>query len=205
MNILRAVGEHIGIFSSPISERAIEDSFAEPNRDSPLRKTPQAFPAAIETEVPHCCFFCSWCGEKILLAHESAGLPFGGPAIRRIEARSIGTVCTACGHVAPFSLFRGCHGYDTRHKFMPARHKGKTVLLDMLRCKEETCVFPLPFFVTFDAELCEENVKEFASRWFWDDLVCPAGHPVAPPKWLFEAGVYRGSRDLMRMGVPRAR
>jgi hypothetical protein len=205
MNILRAVGEQMGIFSSLNSARAKQGSFKYPDREVADLDTAHSIARAVETEIPHCCFYCSWCGLPILLPHESAGLPFGGPAVRRIEARSIGTVCTACGHVAAYSLFRGCYGYDTRHKFMPARLKGRTVLLDSLPCKEETCVFPLPFFVTFDAEFSEENIKQFAAKWCWDDLVCPAGHFVEAPKWLFEAGPYRGSRDLMKLGVPRAR
>jgi hypothetical protein len=205
MNILRSVGQHIGIFSSPDSERARQGSSEYPDREAAEPNTVHPVEHPVETEIPHCCFFCTWCGLPILLLHESVGLVFGGPAIRRVEARSIGTVCSSCGHAAAYSLFRGCHGYDTRHKFVPAHPKGKTVLLDSLPCQEETCVFPLPFFVTFDAEFTEDNVKLFAAKWRWDDLVCPAGHLVDAPKWLFEAGPYRGSRDLMKLGVPRPR
>ena len=39
------------------------------------------------------------------------------------------------------------------------------MLLDWLACMEKSCVFPLPFFVTFDEQFTEENVKEQAAQW----------------------------------------
>jgi hypothetical protein len=195
----------MGIFSLPDSGQMKQYPFEHPNSEVAALNAVQAFEHPIETAIPHCCFYCSWCGLQILLPHESVGLAFGGPAVRRLEARSIGTVCPACGHAAAYSLFRGCPGYDTRHKFVPSLAKDKVLLLDSLPCEEETCVFPLPFFVALDAEFSDENVKQRAGMWQWDGLVCPAGHIVRAPKWLFEPGPYRGSRNLMKLGVPRGR
>jgi hypothetical protein len=192
--------------------------FASPDRDStkraPLEVTEAAIDeakaahrsvAAIETEIPHCCFYCSWCGSPILLPHDSLGLPFGGPLIRRIEARSIGTVCGNCSHVGGYSLFHGCHGYNTRHRFVQARPTGKTVLLDWLRCDERTCVFPLPFFTTLEDDAAEGKIKEFAAQWIWDDLKCTSDHDVHVPRWLLEAGLHRVPIDLTKVGAQQPR
>jgi hypothetical protein len=141
---------------------------------------------AIETEIPHCCFHCAACGTPILLPHDSLGLPFGGPLIRRIEARSIGTVCPSCGEAGTYSLFHGCQGYNTRHRFVPARPAGKTVLLDWLRCQEHTCAYPLPFFATLEDDCADATLKQRAAAWNWDQLLCTAGHAVKAPGWLFD-------------------
>jgi hypothetical protein len=201
MNILRAVSEQLHLFTSPergaghtVSVVPSLSAFGEP-------ETPHRSSISLETEIPHCCFYCSWCAAPVLLPHESLGLPFGGPLIRKIEARSIGTVCLSCGRVGTYSLFRGSPGYNTRHKFVASRPLGSTVLLDWLACQETTCVFPLPFFVTFDVNFSEANVKELAARWSWEDLMCSVGHLIYAPKWIIEPGPHRGSLDITQMAI----
>jgi hypothetical protein len=196
MNIFRAVSEQLHIFTSPDRLRAdvsqTELSGLEP-------EAPRRIISSIE--IPHCCFYCVWCASPILLPHESLGMPFGGPPVRKIEARSIGTVCPACSHVASYSLFRGSAGYNTRHKFVPSRNLGTTMLLDWMPCEETSCVFPLPFFVKFDEKINEANVKESAAHWFWDDLTCSVSHVIAAPKWLYEPGPHRGALDVTHMAI----
>ena len=75
MNILRAVTEQLHIFTSP--ERGL--AHIDPTRET---ETPHRSSVSIETEIPHCCFYCSWCASPIVLPHESLGLHFGGPLIR---------------------------------------------------------------------------------------------------------------------------
>lgn len=140
---------------------------------------------------PHCRFFCRWCGSVILLPHERMGLPFGGPYLRRIEVRSVATACEACGHVSNFSLFRGSPGFDTRHGLVPVEPRGELVLLDWLKCAEESCSYPLPLFAQPKAPLIAEDVPELASRWNWDELVCAMGHRILTPTWVFGRPVYR--------------
>jgi hypothetical protein len=194
MNLLRAFGAYIGN-ETPDQENSIPRVIL----DQPVSSTP------IETEIPHCCFYCLWCGSAMMFPHDSLGHAFGGPMIRKIETRCIGTVCQRCERVAAYSLFRGCPGYDTRHKFMQARAVGRTMLLDWLACVEKSCVFPLPFFVTFNDSLTEENVIERAAQWLWDDLNCSVSHVIHPPQWLHEPGLYRRPLDLNRAGAQRAR
>jgi hypothetical protein len=198
MNILRSVTEQLHIFTSPDHAQANVGQSSSPVPEPEAAH--RAF-SRIEAEIPHCCFFCAWCASPILLPHESLGMPFGGPLIRKIDARSIGTVCLACGHVGTYSLFRGGQGYNTRHKFVSSHSAGTTVLLDQLDCMEPTCVFPLPFFVTFDEKFSEAHVKEFAVRWIWDDLACPVGHLIQAPKWLNEPGPHRGTLDLTHLAI----
>lgn len=202
MNILRAFGEQIGIFTSPKDSRELKTSL----QPMPIIVAPQPpSPVLLDIEIPHCCFYCSWCEAQILLPHDGLGFAFGGPPIRKIEARSIGTICGSCAHVGTYSLFRGCQGYNTRHRFLPVRPQGRTVLLDWLPCEAESCVFKLPFFVTYDDDLTEENLKEWAPKWLWSDLTCSVGHVIQPPKWLFEVRPHRAALDLARAGVQRIR
>ena len=205
MNILRAFGEQIGIFTSPKDSANNKPSLVQP---APANKDAEQLyqdTVALDIEVPHCCFYCADCSAQILLPHDSLGFAFGGPMIRKIEARSIGTVCPSCGRVGTFSLFRGCHGYDTRHRFVPATLQGRTVLIDWLPCDAESCVFKLPLFVTFDDALTEQNLKEWAPRWLWENLACSVGHAIPAPKWIFEARPHRAALDLARAGVQRRR
>ena len=204
MNILRAFGEQIGIFTSADRSGTKQLSLvgSEPASAPPA---PAQDIEPIEIETPHCCFYCAWCESSILLPHDGLGFAFGGPQIRKIEARSIGTICGSCGHVGTYSLFRGCQGYDTRHRFVPSPLAGQTVLLDWLPCDEETCVFKLPFFITFDEDLTEENLKEWAPKWLWNGLTCSVGHIVQPPRWLFQTRPHRAALDLARAGVQRPR
>jgi len=205
MNFLRIFGEQIGIFASSGPAHIQFTPSDESGLLPPQARESYAPPAPIETEIPHCCFECSHCNSLILLPHDGLGYAFGGPAIRKIETRAIGTACPACGHVGVYSLFRGCPGYTTRHKFAPAPAAGRTMLLDWLPCEEETCVFPLPFFVTFDDAITEETVRRFAEKWVWNDLVCQAGHTIQLPQWLSQPGPHRGAIDLTRTGVQRPR
>jgi hypothetical protein len=196
MNILRAVSEQLHVFTLPDHARTDPGHAAIP---IVAPEAPNRFTSAIE--VPHCCFYCSWCASPILLPHESLGMPFGGPLVRKIEARSVGTVCMACGHAGSYSLFRGGVGYTTRHKFVPSRTIGTTMLLGWMPCEESTCVFPLPFFVAFDEKLDEANVKEFAARWYWEDLMCPVSHMVAAPQWINESGPHRSALDVTQLAI----
>jgi hypothetical protein len=192
MNILRTVKEQLHLLTSPDH---VDSSLSNAIRELEASRRSSLI------EIPHCCFYCAWCASPILLPHESLGMPFGGPLVRKIEARSIGTVCLACGHVGTYSLFRGGQGYNTRHKFVPSHSAGMTVLLDHLHCMEPTCVFSLPFFVTFDEKFSEDNVKDFAVRWNWDDLTCSVGHVILAPEWLNEPGPHRGALDVTHLAI----
>lgn len=195
MKFLRSLGEQIGILTSA----------EHMSSESVVTKQPPKDGASVETAIPHCCFYCSWCRSEILLPHDSLGYAFGGPMIRKIETRSIGTVCTACAHAAAYSLFRGCPGYDTRHKFVESSAKGRTLLVDWLPCIEDSCVFPLPFFVVFDNEFTQENLKERAAQWIWSDVTCSVSHVVQPPAWLSGPASYRGAMDLNLTRAPMRR
>ena len=146
------------------------------------QKTPAAKPAPVIPEVscalPHCCFYCSWCGEPILLPHDRMGSPFGAAAARKIDVRSIATVCAKCKHIGNYTMFRGSKGFDTRHKIMLARSNGSTVLLNWLQCEEKTCPARVPLFVRLDHE-SEEQASQPA-EWLWDELTCVSGHRIKP-------------------------
>jgi hypothetical protein len=129
---------------------------------------------AATCSVPHYCFFCSWCGEQLLLPADRLGSPFGNPDARRIEAQSIASVCMKCKHIANYSMFRNCRGFDTRHRIVHAQRAGETVLLNWLRCKEPLCVKPVPLFVNTDPQ--EPLDEADAASWHWDELTCCLGH-----------------------------
>lgn len=130
----------------------------------------------IRCSVPHCCFYCSWCGEPILLQHDRMGSPFGFPDARKIDVRSIATVCFQCRHIGSYSMFRGCRGFDTRHKIVQAQICGDPVLLNWLNCVEDTCSARVPFFVRIDRERPLDETE--ATGWLWDNLTCALGHPI---------------------------
>lgn len=205
MTLLRAISDrfpHV-VSSGPGS---MQDASAGRRQHAPDAKPAASHPwPAIETKIPHCCFYCRWCGATILLPHEGLGLPFGGPLIRRIEARSLGTVCGNCGHVGVYSLFRGSQGFNTRYKFVPWRPEGKTVLVAWLHCGEPTCTFPLPFFVTLEDDAPEERVKELAAGWNWEELTCTAGHEIVPPHELVETMRPSATIDLRRVEAEHPR
>jgi hypothetical protein len=142
---------------------------------------PEAFAAretAIRRRMAHCCFYCRWCEAPILLQHGNMGMMFGQPAMRQIDARSIATVCGACGHVGDYSLFRACHGFETRHKVIDTEATGKTILMDWLHCEEKTCSARVPFFMTLEHPLEEMEGRKLAASWLWEDVACASGHPI---------------------------
>ena len=134
----------------------------------------------------HCCFHCRYCDAVISLPHDRLGLAFAPPSVRRTDVRAIGVVCESCHHVAVYSLFRGTHGFDTRHKIVPMPPAGKTLLVDMLRCDEETCTHPLPLFLTAEGDLTGDAVKDLGKSWDWDELTCASGHRIRRPAWLYD-------------------
>jgi hypothetical protein len=159
------------------------------SQQGPSRKIMEVAPAISlgangARAMQHCCFHCTWCEGIISLPHDRLGLMFGGPAIRRFNARSIATVCESCHHVGGYSLFRGCAGFDTRHKLAPVHVAGITRLVDLLRCEESTCSSALPLFISTERALTTGAAQELAKRWDWEGLKCASGHPVRKPEWL---------------------
>lgn len=128
--------------------------------------------------IPHCCFYCCWCGEPILLPHDRIGTPFGNPDARKIDARSIATVCMKCKHIGNYTMFRGSRGFDTRHKFMLTRSSGTTLLLNILQCEEKTCSARVPLFVKLEQDPEEDPAQ--VTKWLWDELTCALGHRIKP-------------------------
>jgi hypothetical protein len=126
--------------------------------------------------VPHCCFLCAWCGQTILLPNDRIGSPFGHPGARKIEVRSIATVCHSCKHIGNYSMFRACRGFDTSHKVIHSPIKGKTVLLHWLQCAEQTCPDRVPLFARLDGDTTAGE----AEAWLWDELTCASGHSIRP-------------------------
>lgn len=124
--------------------------------------------------VPHCSFVCAWCGGSILLPNDRIGSPFGNPEARKIDVRSIATVCHSCRHLSNYTMFRGGRGFDTRHKLVHAPNDGRTALLNWLRCNEKTCTARVPLFVRFT----EPEQEMPAPSWRWDNLTCALGHPI---------------------------
>jgi hypothetical protein len=126
--------------------------------------------------VPHCCFYCAWCGQPIVLPNDRIGSPFGHPDARKIDVRSIATVCHSCKHIGNYSMFRACKGFDTRHKIMHSPIKGQTVLLHWLQCVERTCPDRVPLFVQLDGDTPTGEAE--AGEWLWNELTCASGHPI---------------------------
>ena len=126
--------------------------------------------------VPHCCFYCSWCGQAILLPNDRIGSPFGHPGARKIDVRSIATVCHTCKHIGNYTMFRSCRGFDTRHRVIHAQITGEAALLNWLHCDEPTCTARVPLFVAIDRErpLGEAD----ATEWLWDGMTCALGHRI---------------------------
>ncbi len=126
--------------------------------------------------VPHCCFYCAWCGHPILLPNDRIGSPFGNPDARKIEVRSIATVCPTCKHIGNYSMFRSCRGFDTRHKIVHASSSGETELLYWLQCVEATCPLRIPLFAKLEDGVPLGEAE--AAEWLWDDLTCASGHCI---------------------------
>jgi hypothetical protein len=152
-----------------VSEQAVEKESVVVERVQTARAT--VVPIC---SVPHCCFYCAWCGQPILLPNDRIGSPFGNPDARKIDVRSIATVCQNCRHIGSYSMFRACRGFDTRHKVMHAPIKGQTVLLHWLQCVERTCPDRVPLFATLE----DDAPTSDAAGWMWDELTCASGHAI---------------------------
>jgi len=126
--------------------------------------------------IPHCCFYCAWCDHPVLLSNDRIGSPFGHPDARKLDVRSIATVCFHCKHIGNFSMFRACRGYDTRHKIMHAANSGDTLLLNWLHCVESTCTARVPLFVKMEEGVTPETMR--TEEWLWDELTCASGHRI---------------------------
>ena len=156
----------------------------QPGLNEALAQTAPIVAAAL------CKMHCAWCGSEQLLPHAELGYAFGNPEKRRMEARSVGSVCGVCHHVSGFSMFRGNYGYDTRNMFVDAVVTGRTLLLDWLRCNEPTCAQPLPLFLHSDEQLDGIQIHNAARGWLWNDLTCAQDHPIAPPAWVYDRSFF---------------
>ncbi len=179
MGILRDESGNVLVLPVPWGVRG-NSKPSEQGSGTPSR--PEAAGVAISSRRPiqHCSFVCVWCEAPIALPHETLGLAFGHPSARRIEARSIATVCNSCNHVADYSLFRGCHGFDTRHKLVSSHAVGRTILVETLHCEEKTCAAAVPFYVTLSSDPSEDEGRNMVARWQWKELACASGHRIRP-------------------------
>ncbi len=75
-------------------------------------------------------------------------------------------------------MFRGCRGFDTRHKIVHAQMSADPVLLTWLHCVEKSCTARVPLFVNATPERPLEGTS--AGDWLWDDLTCASGHRIRP-------------------------
>lgn len=165
---------------------ATDTQAAATNHQPTARSGERMAPTSAARPTQHCCFHCHYCDALISLPHDKLGLAFAAPALRRTDLRAIAAVCGACHHVGIYSLFRGTHGYDTRHNLALMPAAGEAVLVDVLHCNEETCAHPLPLFVTADGALTGDVVKDDGKGWDWSELTCAAGHRVRRPGWLYD-------------------
>ena len=172
MKLLRDEGGYVLVLRRP--------QFVLVGTDDEEKEQPTVKPVLVAPRatcsVPHCCFHCQWCGEQILLPNDRIGAPFGNPTARKIEVRSIATVCLRCKHIGNYSMFRGCRGFDTRHKIVNAPNEGKTSLLNWLQCIESTCPAKVPLFLNVTGDSAE--MAEEAAGWFWEGMTCALGHRI---------------------------
>jgi hypothetical protein len=145
--------------------------------------------AAVQPVTAHCCFHCKWCGSQILLPHSKMGLPFGDQSARRIDVRSVATICGGCKHVDCYSMFRGARGYDTRNKLVQAPLAGDTICVAWLKCEIKDCPFPVPLFTTIDNDLSVEETNSLSTKWVWEEVTCASGHRIKPATSLDFAGI----------------
>lgn len=175
MKLLRDESGYVLVLGRP--HLAVVGRVEEKEQESPAPARELPAVSRASCALPHCCFYCSWCGEPILLPHDRIGSPFGNPDARKIDVRSIATVCAKCKHIGNYTMFRGLRGYDTRHKIMLTIGGGTTFLLNWLECTEKTCMARVPLFVRFDQEHPEETQ---VTEWLWDELTCAHGHGIKP-------------------------
>jgi hypothetical protein len=172
MSLLRDESGYVLVFRRPRLVRVEKDDGKGPESSSPVVDEP----ASALCCVPHCCFYCAWCGEPILLPNDRIGSPFGFPDARKIEVRCVATVCFACKHIGNYSMFHACRGFDTRHKIVHAQMSGETVLLNWLHCEELTCMERVPLFVKIDRN--NPPGEREAAEWLWDEVTCGSGHRI---------------------------
>ena len=173
MKILRDESGYVLVLRRP--QFVLAGAAAGNEQAKEIIKRAHAAPGAV-CSVPHCCFYCQWCGDPILLANDRIGAPFGNPTARKIDIRSLATVCLKCKHIGNYSMFRGCRGFDTRHKIVHAPNEGTTSLLNWLHCVEGTCTAKVPLFVKLEGDAVDRT--EEAARWFWEGLTCALGHRI---------------------------
>lgn len=176
MRLLRDESGYVMVLRRP--HLAVVDRVDEQEQEAQPASSPVAASPVSNCAHPHCCFYCCWCGEPILLPHNRIGSPFGNPDARKIDARSIATVCFKCKHIGNYTMFRASHGFDTRHKIVLARSSGTTTLLNWLHCDEKTCTARVPLFVRLEQDPEEEPAQ--VAEWRWDELTCALGHRIRP-------------------------
>jgi hypothetical protein len=180
MKFLRSDSGQVLIFRTP-SSRVGKAETAQQTPVVPASQPANAAPQAVGAVTSHCCFICQWCASPILLPHDQMGLPFAHPSLRSIEVRTVAAICASCHHIASYSLFRACPGFDTRHKLMPAPTAGTTILLEWLRCDMTGCQYKVPLFVNFDSHLSDKEKLSLIAKWVWHNLTCTGGHRIPRP------------------------
>ena len=99
------------------------------------------------------------------------------------NARAIGIVCPHC-------KFAGRHFLDGKGEGTQSEDEKvmeqfaqnfETLCESWLRCDEESCRSMLPLMLQAGREMTSEDYAHYRSRWRFDHLVCPNGHPIRKP------------------------
>jgi len=106
------------------------------------------------------------------------GNVFGSPALRSIDASSVGVVCPRCKFVGNYSLFENSPDYNPRDQVILVRPVGETAFIKWLKCEVENCKTPLPLFAIWSAATTAEEREADISTWRWEKLHCPQGHKI---------------------------
>lgn len=127
--------------------------------------------------IAHYEFVCKGCGGPIILHAQTLGWPFEPQAARTTYASSVAVACYRCKQIRTYAGDKNSADYTPFQRRSPDRIL-ETDPVILLKCAGENCRVPIWLFSPVTATMTAEAKAAEIESWIWDDLKCPAGHPI---------------------------
>jgi hypothetical protein len=122
---------------------------------------------------------CAGCGMPMLLPQDMLQPRSFGRGASSTDADVVAVACFQCKTLRTYFLRPGHPQHNPMDVPMVVEHQDKeTVRLDMLQCEQRGCGLQLRAVAQWNPSTTAAERRADIESLQWENLICPAGHPI---------------------------